>query len=74
MSNILLTAAWCQACIPVKEYIKKHELDVELIDIDLFPECIEKYKVRSVPVLISGYKHVTGTGSIISYLGGMNAG
>ena len=74
MKPILYTTSWCSACPAVKKYIKTHELDVEMKDIDLDEIDYTVLGIRSVPALSVEGRMLYGSGSIISYLGGMNAG
>ena len=69
---VLLSASWCAPCKEVKKYIETHRMDVDIIDVDSNQEVVEKYKIRSVPVLVvDEFTRFTSSNSIISYLGGL---
>lgn len=69
---VLLTASWCFPCKDVKDYINTHQLDVEIIDVDIHRDVAQKYGIRSVPVLVvDEFTRFTNSKSIISYLGGL---
>ncbi|QDP64707.1 MAG: hypothetical protein GOVbin2917_22 [Prokaryotic dsDNA virus sp.] len=65
----LATASWCVNCTPVKKYIEKHKLNIELLDIDKDMDEARKAGVRSIPALIlEGKVSHIGAEQIINYL------
>ena len=69
---LLLTASFCQPCKDVKDYINTHQMDVEIIDVDIHRDVAQKYGIRSVPVLVvDEFTRFTNSKSIIGYLGGL---
>lgn len=69
---LLLTATFCKPCKDVKDYINAHQMDVEIIDVDIHQDVAQKYGIRSVPVLVvDEFTRFTNSKSIISYLGGL---
>lgn len=69
---VLLSTSWCQPCKDVKNYINTHQLDVDIIDVDIHRDVAQKYGIRSVPVLaVDEFTRFTNSKSIISYLGGL---
>jgi glutaredoxin-like YruB-family protein len=55
---VLYSTSWCPHCRVTKEYFKKHNIayinrDVE-DDADAMETLVEKYKSRSVPVIVIG--------------------
>ena len=56
MKLIEFFATWCGPCKLQKPIVEKVTRDlgieVELVDVDEFPEIAEKYGIKSVPVII----------------------
>ena len=59
----LFSADFCVPCQRVKEFVREHNLDVEMIDIDK-----EKTGDLIIPLLIDGKNRIRGEEDIISYL------
>lgn len=48
------TASWCQPCKVLAKNLEAAELgaDIQVIDIDVYPELAEDYGIRGVPTLV----------------------
>lgn len=47
----MFTAKWCNNCQVMKPIANKIE-DVEIIDIEEYPEYVDKYQIMSLPIFI----------------------
>ncbi|QDF14392.1 hypothetical protein [Staphylococcus phage PMBT8] len=52
MELILISASWCTNCVPVKNFIKENNIDVEYIDAEESPDIPAKYGVMTLPSLV----------------------
>jgi len=59
----------CEPCQTVKDFIKKHDLPVELIDVAKMSDSEYKnMKVLEIPLLVDGYIRIRGDVGCIDYL------
>lgn len=62
---MLFTTDTCPNCRAVKRMLEaKHVDNVEIVDANANPELVEKYEIKSVPVLIVNNNKYTGIGEI----------
>ncbi|QDP59481.1 MAG: hypothetical protein GOVbin4162_55 [Prokaryotic dsDNA virus sp.] len=65
----LFSASWCNPCKQLKKWIEAHNIEVELVDVDLHPDQVQEFRVRGVPCLVTTeYKVITGLETIKNYL------
>lgn len=69
---VLFSATWCSACKPVKAWVETNNVDIDIVDVDLEPDVVSQFSLRSVPTLVHGDKFYVTNTSIIEYLGGLN--
>ena len=48
----LFTADWCANCQPIKKLIEERGYDVDIINVDKYPDVVRDCGVRSVPTLV----------------------
>lgn len=48
------TASWCKPCQQLALELQKANLgaEIEVVDVDVFPELAQEYCIRSVPTLV----------------------